>query len=82
MHGGLERRHERADLLHHLGSDIAAIQAAGGNVIPSFGGYTADTTGTDIADSCTSVSAIAQVYEDVITTYHVPRIDLDVEGTR
>jgi len=24
-------------------------QAAGGQVIPSFGGYTADTTGTDIA---------------------------------
>jgi hypothetical protein len=63
------------------GSDIAAIQAAGGNVIPSFGGYTADTTGTDIADSCDSVDSIAQVYEDVITTYNVPRIDLDVEGT-
>jgi hypothetical protein len=63
-----------------FGSDIAAIQASGGNVIPSFGGYTADTTGTDIADSCTSVSAIAQVFESLITTYHVPRIDLDVEG--
>ena len=63
-----------------FGADIAAIQATGGNVIPSFGGYTADTTGTDIADSCTSVASIAQVYEDVITTYHVPRIDLDVEG--
>jgi hypothetical protein len=64
-----------------FGSDIAAIQAAGGNVIPSFGGYTADTTNTDIADSCTSVPAIAQVYESLITTYNVPRIDLDVEGT-
>ena len=63
-----------------FGSDIAAIQARGGNVIPSFGGFTADTTNTDIADSCTSVSAIAQVYENVITTYHVPRIDLDVEA--
>ncbi|HUD38675.1 MAG TPA: chitinase [Streptosporangiaceae bacterium] len=64
-----------------FGSDIAAVQAAGGNVIPSFGGYTADTTGTELADSCTSVPAIAQVYESLITTYHVPRIDLDVEGT-
>jgi hypothetical protein len=62
------------------GADIAAIQAHGGNVIPSFGGYTADTTNTDIADSCTSVPAIAAVYESLITTYHVPRIDLDVEG--
>ena len=62
------------------GSDIAAIQRAGGNVIPSFGGYTADTTDTDIADSCTSVPAIAAVYESLITTYNVPRIDLDVEA--
>ena len=63
-----------------FGADIAAVQAAGGNVIPSFGGYTADTTGTELADSCTSVDAIAQVYESLITTYHVPRIDLDIEA--
>jgi hypothetical protein len=62
-------------------SDIAAIQAHGGNVIPSFGGYAADTTNTELADSCTSVPAIAAVYESLITTYHVSRIDLDVEGT-
>ena len=62
-----------------FGSDISTIQADGGNVIPSFGGYTADTTGTDIADSCTSVSSIAQVYENVITTYNISRIDLDIE---
>jgi hypothetical protein len=63
-----------------FGSDIATIQADGGNVIPSFGGESADNSGTDIADSCTSVSSIAQVYENVITTYNVPRIDLDIEG--
>jgi hypothetical protein len=63
-----------------FGSDIAAIQAHGGNVIPSFGGYTADTTNTEIADSCTSVPAIAGVFESLITTYHVSRIDLDVEA--
>ena len=63
-----------------FGSDISAIQAAGGNVIPSFGGYSADSTGTDIADSCTNVSKIAAVYEKVITTYNVPRIDLDIES--
>jgi hypothetical protein len=63
-----------------FGSDIATIQAAGGNVIPSFGGFTADSTGTDIADSCTSVSSIAQVYESLVTTYNITRIDLDVEA--
>jgi hypothetical protein len=64
-----------------FGSDIAAVQRAGGNVIPSFGGFAADTTGTELADSCTDAGAIAGVYESLITTYHVNRIDLDVEGT-
>jgi hypothetical protein len=62
------------------GSDIAAIRAAGGDVVPSFGGYGADTTNTEIADSCTSVPAIAAAYENVITTYGVTRLDLDVEA--
>jgi hypothetical protein len=62
------------------GADIAALQARGGNAIPSFGGYSADTTGTELADSCTSVPAIARVFEQLITTYRVPRIDLDVEA--
>jgi Ricin-type beta-trefoil lectin domain/Glycosyl hydrolases family 18 len=64
----------------NFGSDISSIQSSGGNVIPSFGGESADNSGTDIADSCTSVNSIAQVYENVITTYNVPRIDLDIEG--
>jgi hypothetical protein len=63
-----------------FGSDIATIQANGGNVIPSFGGYSADTTNTDIADSCTNVSSIASVYESLVTTYNVTRIDLDIEA--
>ncbi len=61
------------------GSDINAIRAAGGDVIPSFGGYSADNGGTDIADSCTTVSKIAAAYEKVISTYDVSRIDLDTE---
>jgi hypothetical protein len=62
------------------GGAISHIQSMGGQVVPSFGGYSADTTGTDIADSCTDVASIAAVYEKVITTYHVTRIDLDVEA--
>jgi len=61
------------------GSDIAKIRAAGGDVIPSFGGFSADDTGTEIADSCTNVALIAAAYEKVITTYHVTRLDLDTE---
>src|SRR3954468_24783505 len=62
-----------------FGSDITAIRAAGGDVIPSFGGYAADNGGTEIADSCTSVDSIAAQFEKVITTYDVTRIDLDIE---
>jgi hypothetical protein len=62
------------------GSDIAALRANGGDVIPSFGGYSADQGGTEIADSCTDVSKIAAAYESVITTYGVTRLDMDVEA--
>ncbi|GAA5180691.1 glycosyl hydrolase family 18 protein [Rugosimonospora acidiphila] len=62
-----------------FGSDISAMQAGGGNVVPSFGGFAADDTGTEIADSCTNVASIAAQYEKVITTYNVTRIDLDTE---
>src|SRR5205823_1480815 len=49
-------------------------------VIPSFGGWSADQGGTEIADSCKDVNAIAAAYESVITTYDVTRLDMDVEG--
>ncbi|MER8182245.1 glycosyl hydrolase family 18 protein [Kitasatospora sp. NPDC094015] len=62
-----------------FGSEIATIRANGGDVIPSFGGYTADNTGTELADSCTDVNAIAAAFEKVVTTYDVSRIDLDIE---
>jgi chitinase len=62
------------------GKDIAAIRKAGGDVIPSFGGYGADTTNTEIADSCTDVKAVASAYEKVITTYGVTRLDFDIEA--
>ncbi|MDQ1647403.1 MAG: hypothetical protein QOJ50_3587, partial [Cryptosporangiaceae bacterium] len=62
-----------------FGSEINAIRAKGGDVVPSFGGYTADTTGTELAESCTSVNAIAGQFEKLINTYNITRIDLDVE---
>jgi Glycosyl hydrolases family 18 len=61
-------------------SDIASLRALGGDVIPSFGGWSADQAGTEIADSCKNVNTIAQAYEDVITRYGVTRLDMDVEG--
>jgi len=61
-------------------AQIRQLRAAGGDVIPSFGGYSADEGGTEIADSCHSVSKIAQAYESVVTTYGVTRLDMDVEA--
>jgi hypothetical protein len=61
-------------------SDIASLRALGGDVIPSFGGFSADQGGTGIADSCQDVNAIASAYESVITTYDVSRLDMDVEA--
>jgi Glycosyl hydrolases family 18 len=62
-----------------FGADIAKIRARGGDVVPSFGGFSADDTATEIADSCASVDKIAAAYQKVITTYNVTRLDMDVE---
>jgi hypothetical protein len=62
-----------------FGPEIARIRAAGGDVVPSFGGFSADSTATEIADSCTDVGRIAAAYQKVITTYDVTRLDMDIE---
>jgi chitinase len=60
--------------------DIASLRAMGGDVIPSFGGWSADQGGTEIGDSCNDVNTIADAYKSVITTYGVTRLDMDIEG--
>jgi Glycosyl hydrolases family 18 len=59
---------------------IRTLRTMGGDVVPSFGGFSADQGGTEIADSCHSVPKIAKAYENVVTTYHVTRLDMDVEA--
>jgi hypothetical protein len=61
-------------------ADIATLRANGGDVIPSFGGWSADQGGTEIGDSCKDPAMIAAAYEQVITTYDVSRLDMDIEG--
>jgi hypothetical protein len=61
-------------------SDIASLRAMSGDVIPSFGGWSADQHGTEIGDSCKDPNAIAAAYESVIVRYDVTRLDMDVEG--
>jgi hypothetical protein len=70
-----------AQPLNSYNSDIASLRALGGDVIPTFGGYSADHNGLEIADTCTNVSSIASAYESVITTLGVTRLDMDVESS-
>jgi len=61
-------------------SDITTLRSMGGDVISSFGGWSADQGGAEIADSCKDVNTIATAYEAVITKYDIRRLDMDVEG--
>jgi hypothetical protein len=58
-------------------STVNAIRAAGGDVIPSFGGY----SGNKLEQSCTSASALAGAYQQVINTYGFKAIDIDIEAS-
>ena len=61
-------------------SDVASLRRRyGGDVIPSFGGYSADHALTEIADSCHNLRRLVAAYESVIRTYGVTRLDMDVE---
>ena len=57
-------------------AQISAIQAAGGNVIISFGGE----SGGELAQTCTNVSQLTAAYQNVVNTYGVTRLDFDIEG--
>jgi chitinase len=57
-------------------SQVNALQAAGGNVIISFGGE----SGGELAQTCTSVSALTAAYANVVSTYGANRLDFDIEG--
>jgi len=61
-------------------TDIQAVRNLGGDVIPSFGGWSADQGGTEIGDSCKTVSTIADAYKQLVTIYGVTRLDMDIEG--
>jgi len=61
-------------------ADIADLRALGDDVIPSFGGWSADQGGTEIGDSCKDPKLIAAAYEGVVERYDVTRLDMDIEG--
>ncbi len=57
-------------------STINTIRNAGGDVVPSFGGY----SGNKLESSCTSASALAGAYQQVINAYGLKAIDIDIEA--
>jgi hypothetical protein len=61
-------------------SQISALQAEGGDVSISFGGYTVDTDGDDLGAQCSSASAMAAQVESVVTTLNVTHLDFDIES--
>jgi hypothetical protein len=61
-------------------SQISALQAEGGDVAISFGGYTVDTDDDDLGAQCSSASAMATQVESVVTTMNVTHLDFDIES--
>jgi Cellulose binding domain len=59
-----------------VASQLAALRAIGGDVRISFGGE----DGSELAQTCTSLSQLEAAYQDVISGYDVNKIDFDIEG--
>ncbi|WP_460071037.1 fibronectin type III domain-containing protein [Streptomyces sp. YKOK-I1] len=58
-------------------SVINQVRAAGGDIVPSFGGW----QGSKLGANCSSASALAAALQKVIDAYGLKAIDMDVENT-
>ncbi|HEY4570365.1 MAG TPA: cellulose binding domain-containing protein [Kribbella sp.] len=56
---------------------IAAIRAAGGDIVPSFGGW----SGNKLGPNCGTPEALAGAYQQVINAYNLKAIDIDIENS-
>jgi hypothetical protein len=55
---------------------VSTVRANGGDVIPSFGGY----SGNKLESSCSSAGELAAAYQKVISAYGLKAIDIDIEA--
>ncbi|MGW2858057.1 lectin, partial [Streptomyces sp. NPDC001215] len=55
---------------------VNTVRANGGDVIPSFGGY----SGNKLESSCSSAGELSAAYQKVINTYGLKAIDIDIEA--
>lgn len=74
--GGAVPLSQLSTYLPNMDSDIQSLRSQGGDVIVSFGGE----AGSELAQSCTSLSALEAQYQAIIDHYHVSHIDFDIEG--
>ncbi|CAL9588971.1 cellulose binding domain-containing protein [Streptomyces sp. enrichment culture] len=58
-------------------STIKAIRAAGGDIVPSIGGW----SGNKLGPNCATPEALAGAYQKVIDAYGLKAIDIDIENT-
>jgi hypothetical protein len=58
-------------------STINAIRGAGGDIVPSIGGW----SGNKLGPNCPSAEALAGAYQKVIDAYKLKAIDVDIENT-
>ncbi|MET8846501.1 cellulose binding domain-containing protein [Amycolatopsis sp. NPDC004625] len=56
---------------------ISQIKAAGGQVVPSFGGW----SGNKLGPNCSTPAALAGAYQQVINAYGLKAIDIDIENS-
>lgn len=55
---------------------VSAVRANGGDIIPSFGGY----SGNKLESSCSSAGELAGAYQKVINAYGLKAVDIDIEA--
>ncbi|MFJ3669828.1 carbohydrate binding domain-containing protein [Streptomyces sp. NPDC090106] len=58
-------------------SVINSIRSAGGDIVPSIGGW----SGNKLGPNCSSAAALAGAYQQVINAYGLKAIDVDIENT-
>jgi len=56
---------------------IAEIRANGGDIVPSFGGW----SGNKLGPNCSTPEALAGAYQQVISAYGLKAIDIDIENS-
>ena len=56
---------------------IAQIRAAGGDIVPSIGGW----SGNKLGPNCSTPEALAGAYQQVINAYSLKAIDVDIENS-